>query len=157
MAKCTCKENGDTRGCPRHCNHSHINLWAAEWYCDCGAAWNRHPIIITESIAVSMEHPELSGEVGYIQEGELFFNVEYPTPRPGTGDMMNYKQILSAYNPDHDLPGAGQPPVTWAEYGLAVQVEYLTVTVEATRRELEHLRDELRQLQLQAYPTRRPR
>ena len=60
---------------------------------------------------------------------------------------MNYQRIMNAYNPDHDLPGAGQPPVTWVEYGLAVQVEYLTVTVDHLRRELDLLRAELRQLQ----------
>ena len=60
---------------------------------------------------------------------------------------MNYQRVMNAYNPNHDLPGAGQPPVTWAEYQLAVQVEYLTVTVDHLRRELDNLRAELRQLQ----------
>lgn len=80
MAVCTCKENGrryddvqwDTRGCPLHCDHSHINVWAAEWYCDCGSAWNRHRMIITADIALMIGHPELSGEVGYTHLGDLY-------------------------------------------------------------------------------------
>lgn len=52
---------------------------------------------------------------------------------------MNYQRILAAYNPDHDLPGAGQPPVTWVEVELAEHLQQLTLTVEQLRAELRQL------------------
>jgi len=57
---------------------------------------------------------------------------------------MNYQRILSAYNPDHDLPGADQPPVTWVEYQLANEVAQL-------RAELTQLQADLRRYTHCAY------
>jgi len=69
----------DDYGCPQHCHHAGINLFA-EWYCQCGASWKGRwdfdGIVLGAIQAAAYAQDGLVGAVYMLQEGTIQINVE---------------------------------------------------------------------------------